>query len=266
MDKIIDLRELTFCIPIRIDSEFRLRNLLAVLRFYTSHIRANYILLEADSKQHIYSDSFQIDGLQYVYIHDENPIFHRTHYINYMLSMVKTRVAAVWDADAVAPVPQLRKAYENLLNGNSVMCYPYDGRFWGVSDFFSSAFCKSVDIRLLTHFSQPLYLMCSYYSVGGAFLVDVEGYRKYGWENEHFAGWGPEDVERYRRLLILGEKPLRVTGSLYHLFHTRGVNSGDFDKKLAMDTKKEYIRICSMYPEELRKEIELWEWTRKEGI
>ena len=43
-----DLKELTFCIPVRIDSEYRLRNLLAVLRFYATHIHANYILLEAD--------------------------------------------------------------------------------------------------------------------------------------------------------------------------------------------------------------------------
>ncbi len=265
MAKKIDLSELTFCIPVRIDSEYRLRNLLAVLRFYAAHIHANYILLEADSEQRI-AVLPRIATLQYVYIHDENPIFHRTRYINRMLSMVRTRVAAVWDTDAVAPVPQLRKAYDNVLDGDSVMCYPYDGRFWGVSEFFSSAFCRTTDIRLLGSYSQPLYLMCSYYSVGGAFLVDVEGYRRCGWENEHFAGWGPEDAERYRRLLILGEQPSRIAGSLYHLYHTRGVNSGDYDRTLALSTKKEYVRICSMYPDELRKEIESWEWTRKEGI
>ena len=265
MAKKIDLSELTFCIPVRIDSEYRLRNLLAVLRFYAARIHANYILLEADSKRRI-RELPRIASLQYLFVHDETPIFHRTHYINRMLSLVRTKVAAVWDTDAVAPVPQLHKAYDNVLNGDSVMCYPYDGRFWGVSEYFSSAFCRTTDIRLLSRYTQPLYLMCGYYSVGGAFVVDVEGYRRCGWENEHFAGWGPEDAERYRRLLILGEQPLRITGSLYHLYHTRGVNSGDYDRTLALSTKKEYVRICSMYPDELRKEIESWEWTRKEGI
>lgn len=87
-----DLSELTFCIPVRIDSEYRLRNLLAVLRFYAAHIHANYILLEADSEQRI-AGLPRITTLQYVYVHDENPIFHRTRYINRMLSMVRTRVA-----------------------------------------------------------------------------------------------------------------------------------------------------------------------------
>ena len=118
------------------------------------------------------------------------------------------------------------------------------------TDLKELTFCIPVRIdseyrlrNLLGSYSQPLYLMCSYYSVGGAFLVDVEEYRRCGWENEHFAGWGPEDAERYRRLLILGEQHSRIAGSLYHLYHTRGVNSGDYDKKLAMDTKKEYVHV-----------------------
>ncbi len=38
---------------------------------------------------------------------------------------------------------------------------------------------------------------------------------------------------------ILEEKPERISGSLYHLYHPRRVNSGDFDEKLALETKKD---------------------------
>ena len=96
--------------------------------------------------------------------------------------------------------------------------------------------------------------------MGGAYLVDVLRYRKYGWENEYFLGWGPEDAERYTRLEILGQKPCRVDGHLYHLFHPRGVNSGMSDKVLAKSTKKEYCKVCSLSPEELKKYIKSWKW------
>lgn len=255
------LNELTFCIPVRIDSEYRLRNLNAILRFYDSQIDARYIILEADSEQHLF-DLPNISTLKYVFVHDSNPVFHRTHYLNYMLSIIETKVAAIWDTDAVAPIIQVIKAYESVVNNKCVICYPYDGCFWGVTEYFSSAFCQNMNINIL-RIKQPLHLMCGYYSVGGAFLVNVDLYKEYGWENEYFIGWGPEDAERYRRVYILGGIIQRITGNLYHLYHTRGINSGNFDKQLAKITKREYIRICSMYPEQLRKEISYWTWIKR---
>lgn len=256
-----NMAELTFCIPVRIDSEYRMRNLLAVLAFYSRYVDARYILLEADKEQRILNLP-PIPGLRYQYIYDENPIFHRTYYINRMLSEVITKVAAIWDTDAIAPIPQLQQAYERILQSGRTMVYPYDGRFWGVEDFYSSIFCKHKKITILTDMDMPKYLIGGYYSVGGAFLVNVQSYKTLGWENEYFTGWGPEDLERYHRLEILGEKPERISGSLYHLYHTRGVNSGDFDEKLALETKKEYIHVCGMLPDELREYINTWDWIK----
>lgn len=179
-----------------------------------------------------------------------------------MLSKVSTETAGIWDTDAVAPIAQLLQAHQRISDEQTIMAYPYDGRFWYINDFFSSLFCEKLDIRLLTDFDMPRRLMCGYYSVGGAFLVNVGRYRQYGWENENFIGWGPEDSERYKRLHILGQTPVRVPGSLYHLYHSRGINSGDRDAEVIYKTKKEYSRICGMMPEELRKDIETWSWTK----
>lgn len=255
------MKELTFCIPVRIDSEYRFRNLLTLLRFYSQQLyMAKYILLEADTEQRI-KELPDVRGLRYIFVKDDNPIFHRTRYINYMLRETDTKIAAIWDTDAIAPVPQLVEAYRTMLQGGFTMIYPYDGRFWSIDNYFTRLFCKSLSIGLLADYPQPRVLMCGYYSVGGAFLVNVQRYRLFGWENEYFTGWGPEDAERYRRLELLGEKPLRVIGSLYHLYHSRGINSGEQDGKLAFQTKKEYCRVCAMYPDELRKYVDTWKWT-----
>lgn len=179
-----------------------------------------------------------------------------------MLNESTTQFVAVWNVDAIAPVSQLNQAYMCLLSDNVTLAYPYDGRFWQVNFFNSCLFHRKHKINFLTGYDVPRNLMSGYYSVGGAFLVNVHAYRKCGWENEHFIGWGPEDVERYHRLEILGERIVRVPGSLYHLFHTRGINSGDYDNALSEITKREYSRVCSMMPEELRSYISTWNWVK----
>lgn len=261
MTKRIDMTQLTFCIPVRIDSEHRLQNLLTVLTFYSRHIRASYIVLEADKKRQI-KELPKIEKLHYEFVMDMNPVFHRTRYINQMLREATTPLAAIWDTDAIAPMPQLYKAYNRLLTGESIMVYPYDGRFWRLDCFYTMLFKRNLQIKLLEHKDTPRIPMAGFYSVGGAFLVNIQSYKHCGWENEHFAGWGPEDVERYHRMEILGECPERVTGSLYHLFHTRGINSGDFDQNLSIRTRQEYVRVCSMMPDELRTYIATWSWIK----
>ena len=47
-------------------------------------------------------------------------------------------------------------------------------------------------------------------------------YVQAGGENEHFYGWGPEDLERVKRMEILGYSVTRIKGDLYHLYHLEG--------------------------------------------
>lgn len=257
----INLKDLTFCIPVRIDSPYRERNLVAALKFYARHIHCNYIIVEAAKEQHL-KKLPSIEGLTYHFIYDDNPTFHRTYYINQMLARTTTKIAAIWDADAIVAISQLNKAYRRIIEEQATMVYPYDGCFWRINDFFSSFFCKNLKISLLKDFPIMKTLMCGYHSVGGGFLVNVKLYKECGWENEYFIGWGPEDAERYKRLLILNKRPTRISGPLYHLHHPRGDNSRDGNKQVAYITKKEYCHVCSMQPDELKAYIETWNWIK----
>lgn len=100
--------------------------------------------------------------------------------------------------------------------------------------------------------------MNEYYSLGGAFLVNRDEYLKAGGENENFYGWGPEDYERFYRMEILNKEIVRIEGPLYHLFHTRGINSTYANKKMAIQCKEELCRICSMTTLELNNYIKTW--------
>lgn len=259
MKKIDKLQDLTFCIPIRIDSHYRYRNLKTLIRFYSKSTNAKFIVLEADSQKHL-TEISSSENLSYKFVLDYNPIFHRTHYINQMLSQVKTRIAAIWDADAIAPINQILAACHKIECEGKILVYPYDGRFWFVNDYLSEIFCKKLCLSCLINPLFVRYPMGRYSSVGGAYLVDVEKYKSLGWENEYFIGWGPEDSERYHRLEILGFTPDRISGSLYHLFHSRGINSGQHDINLMLSTKREYAHVCSMERNELKEYIQSWEW------
>lgn len=260
MKKII-LNDLTFCIPVRIDSIYRMRNLLAILKFYNKYFCTHYRIIEADKESHLKSLP-NIDGLTYEFVYDENPIFHKTHYINSLLASISTPFAAIWDTDMIAPAPQVQKAYCQIKDGGRVMVFPYAGYIWALDDFFSSCFCKELNINMLLNYPMPRSLMHGYACVGGAYLVDVDLYKKYGWENEYIEGWGPEDSEHFKRLQIFSNRPERISGPLFHLYHSRGINSGNFDKSLAFQTRKEYCHVCRMLPDQLKEYIKTWEWIK----
>lgn len=247
------MSDLTFCLPVRIDSPERMRNLKAVINFYLKNSEARFIILEADKDRHVnLADNPRID---YIFVDDSKEIFHRTRYINIMLRRCPTRFAAIWDADVIAPVSQIEEAVSMLHNPANVIVYPYGGRLRNTMDFISNCFARSLDIRVLSEFPQNSLLMCAYHSVGGGFIADRDCYLRYGGENENFTGWGPEDVERWKRLEILGYKPRRTDGEMYHLSHPRGINSKAKDPDTMFRTRSELAKVCGMMPDELREYI-----------
>lgn len=256
-----DLRNLTFCIPVRVDSANRKRNLYSVLKFYSLNTHSHYIILEADKQCHLQDLPFS-DEQSYKFVKDDNLIFHRTHYINQMLAKVKTPFAAIWDTDAIVPILQLSKAYDLLSEEKDTLIYPYDGYFWNINNFFSTIFSQKLNIHIFKSHLMERRLIYSSHARGGGFLVNVNLYKECGWENEFFRGWGPEDEERYKRLVILGRTPKRISGEMYHLFHPRGYNSRDYDDKTAYQTKREYCKICNMLPTDLKQYIKTWKWIK----
>ena len=256
------MNELTFCLPVRIDSNDRLNNLLTLLDYFSKYIIARYIILEADTQSKLQFLS-TYSNVKYIYVEDSNPIFHRTKYINQMLNLTETPYAAIWDVDAIVPIKQLFEAYLFLQKDNkSIIVYPFDGKFIPVNSDFSYLFHKQKDIKLFLCGDMPISFMYGKNCVGGGFLVKVDLYKKCGWENENFIGWGPEDAERYRRMVILGHMPYRIDGVLYHLYHERGFNSGLGDDNTVYLTKKEFCKICAMSKDKLECYVSTWKWIK----
>lgn len=248
---------LTFVIPTRIDSEERLRNLYAVLRWLMP-LGCKILLLEADTQKHVHLETLNAkSSIEYSFIQDSNPCFHRTRYINQLLRAAKTKVVSVWDTDIIADYSNIHEAVRLIVEQEMTLTYPYNGKYIMLSPEETLCFLKDQDIKLWE--SKNLSSVFERPFCGGAYFVDKERYLQIGGENEKFIGWGPEDAERLRRTQIMGYKTAWTSkGSAFHLWHPRNKNSSCFDDATAIAIRKEFVKVCSMDFSELQAYINTW--------
>ncbi|SMO70819.1 N-terminal domain of galactosyltransferase [Saccharicrinis carchari] len=252
--------ELTIVIPVRIDCKERKENLDIVLFSILETTSAFIIILEADSKRQYFFKERE-DRIKYVFIHDDNPILHRTHYLNKLLKMSETDKVGIWDTDVILNAKQIKDGI-NAINNGITLCYPYDGRFlflgakqsnqvrYNMTSFLNLTDENTTDVP--TALGRP--------SVGGAFIVNKDRYLQAGGENENFYGWGPEDAERLKRMEILQEPIARIKGPLFHLYHPRGINSACGYTERDKNNVNELIKVCSMKTAEMHDYIDTWTW------
>jgi len=250
------LNDVTFVFPVRVDCTERTANLLTVLHLLFNETGSRFIVLEADNEPRLNLPCLE-ERLIYRYVEDNDPIFHRTKYLNQLLLNAQTPIVGIWDTDVIVQVSQISEACRSIRKKEAVMSFPYNGRFLTANASVSDTFRKELDYQLLLN-SYSLY---GQFATGGAFLVDRNKYLEAGGENENFYGWGPEDAERVKRMEILELPITRAKGNLYHLFHPRGKNSYFYDEKRRIQNLKELIKICAMNKQELLDYIATWNYT-----
>lgn len=251
----MDLHDIcTFVIPFRIDSDERLRNLKAVLK-WLEPLNAVIILLEADKLPKA-DGVFTNKNITYIFIEDVNPIFHRTYYINMMMKKVRTEIVAVLDADVVINHSKIDEAIHSIIDDGQTIVYPYDSRLVYLSEEETEMFVKDMDLECLEQ--RDLSLLINRPSCGGVYLAHKKRYLALGGENEKFVGWGPEDAERMRRVTIMGGGVSWIgIGRAYHLYHPRLENSRYFNENVATELRLEFVKVCSMDKDELSAYIKL---------
>ena len=229
-----DLTNATFIIPIRIESQDRLRNVLTVLYFLMNNFDTNIIVKEVDTKSVFTTDVLPLlegaDGidlskLTHIFEQSDDPVFYRMHILNDMLSKSKTKVIINYDCDVLLPVESYTTAYASILSGQFDVVYPYGH---GVYQYQVAADDELVNEFIDSEFDFNTLVSKSNESTsdfGWVQFFDRESYIKGGMENENFKGSSPEDKERFFRFTTLGYKVGRLNNWLYHLEHSRGNNS-----------------------------------------
>ena len=254
--KRFDLKKCTFIIPLRIETEDRMRNIVTTLIYLTRLFDTNIIVKEVD-KESIYIREIQplleqalepkmLSCINHIFEKNDEFTFHRTKILNDMLWMVDTPVVVNYDSDIILPVETYIYATNMITKGwvhpdaeggqPVKIVYPYGfGNYqWQchvgdneVTNFINSGFN-------FEYFNGHMRQWDAKY--GFCQFVDTEEYKKLGGENENFIAYGYEDDERYFRFNLLSSVA-RINDYVYHLEHGRTKNSW-FNNPHCEDNKK----------------------------
>ncbi|OJU47702.1 MAG: hypothetical protein BGN96_05805 [Bacteroidales bacterium 45-6] len=245
------LSDVTFIIPIRLETVVRLENLLLSIKYIQKYFSTNILVLEAAEYNNGFIKKLVGKQVKYHFEEDRDSVFYRTKYLNLMTDMATSAYLAIWDSDVIIPKEQIIYAIKKLRDNTVDMIYPYDGHFYDTSDPIRELYIKTKNEKVL--FRNVLKMDLPYGSnmVGGAFMVNKNSYIESGKENEDFYGWGPEDGERFFRWRNIGMRVEHGIGNLYHLSHPRGMNSGFRSENQRSHTLKELSRMEQSSKEEI---------------
>jgi hypothetical protein len=247
----IDLRDVTFTIPVSYDHPDRKQNLDLSVCLLQRDFDTHVIVMEQGGEKFSYMKQYcRYERLQ-------GRDFHRTKMLNQMAELSATDIIVNFDCDTVLAPMQILQSVEKLREGAD-MVYPFDGRSARVPRNWFGRVEKYLDAGIfgVTQFKG----MDAYNSVGHCIFFRKDSFIEGGMENEYFISFGPEDVERYERFTRLGFKVERVKGPVYHMDHYIGVNSGNrnpyFKKNWA-----ELEKIRQMTDRQLQDYVKDFSWT-----
>lgn len=223
--------DLTFLIPIRIETEDRLRNIISSVSYILKHIPAKVLVKEvsphptfnirAIAKIKKYAD---ISNLEYHHEQTTEPLFCKSKVLNDLILASRTKVVANYDADCILPISSYHKAYELIINNQADVVYPYAcGVYQWKSDYNSEIYEEFVNTLDVSVLDKKKTLSSS--TIGWTQFVNREKYIDSFMMNENFISWGCEDDEFYYRMSVLGNRIERVNDYVYHLEHSRTNNS-----------------------------------------
>lgn len=257
----IDFKDITFTIPVRIDSDKRFNILLVVLKFLLKNFDSHFIILE-DGIESVVSKRLPkdiLEKIEYIYQKSDNNLFHRTRILNEMACKSKTKIVVNHDGDLICDPSLYLSAANQVRNPETPFATPYDGRVLYLKNDSEIIFENSdFDIGILNNIP-TIHSSCA--SRGGIVFSRLKEYIEVGMENENFMSWGYEDDDRNHRFNVF-KKFIRISGTLYHFEHARGQNSG-FDNPLLKKNLEERAKVLGMKHEELLNYISTWHWRIK---
>jgi len=224
--------DLTFLIPTRIETEDRLRNVIASVSYLLKHVNARVIVKEVSHRNTFryralpeikkYVDT---ERLTHLYEESNEPLFCKSRVLNDLIAASNTKVVANYDVDCILPVSSYRQAYELIINDQADVVYPYQcGIYQWCADFNMEIYDEFVRSSRGTDVLDRRKRL-SNSTIGWCQFVNRQKYINSYMMNENFVSWGCEDDEFYYRMNVLGNRIARIDNYVYHLEHSRTHNS-----------------------------------------
>lgn len=254
----LDLKDTTFIVPIRIESTDRAFNFQYVIQYLCRNFETNIMVWESDKKPIASEILRRINPyktkIKYWFEKTEDSTFHRTRLLNEMLADCKTTIVVNYDADILLEPSTYLKACEAIRSGQAHLVYPY---FLGESQ--KKVFRTTLRSNLLEEQKHhPARSLC-----GHCQFFDRKAYIEGGMENESFLSYGAEDVERMDRFRKLGYKVIWLDDCyVYHIEHSRGPNSGK-DNPHFEANENLFNDLSALDPDQLRAHYKTVSYLKK---
>jgi hypothetical protein len=256
----IDLRDVTFTIPLSIESEDRKKNLTILLDYLYKYFDTNVIICESDKEMKIKQFWKQewSSFCRLLFLENKTSFFYKTRLLNTMTKTVKTDIVVSYDSDVLLPPLKYVEAANKIRSKELDFCYPFNKPLKHIEKDSLLLLYKSLDLDMIdamtkiTHQGIP---------PGGCFFMNKEKFIAAGMENENMVSWGPEDQERLSRIKKLNYNVGSIDGHLYHMDHMITQNSY-YSNPLYQINVTEFEKIKRMSELELRQYIKGFSWLR----
>ena len=271
-----NLTDTTFIIPVKIESDDRLRNAITVCCFLLSKFDTNILIKEVNSEPVFENEALpqikefigDTSNISYYFEKEsDDSFFHKTRYFNELLSKCNTDVVSAYDIDVLLPVSTYLKS-EKMCKGEYDLVYPFgfgtqenqvkwQKKVFASDELVSDFLNQNFDFSIFENHSQKDRAQW-----GHAQFFKRTSYVEGGMENENFKAWGPEDEEKHYRFPKLGYNIGRIFDWVYHLEHSRGDDS-ERTNIYFRDNLKLMEDIRSLSVEELRNYYNTQEYLKK---
>ena len=252
-NNMINLKNITFIIPIYYDSEDRKQNLEIIIKWIKYNFETNIYIKEVGNKSYFSYLKNDIDLYEFEF--QDNDIIHRTKILNDLTKKTNTPFVCNYDADILLPINQYIESLHRLNSGIDFV-YPYTYFYRIPRQNFIELFLNNFNEKTFIEYNKNYNTGESY---GGVLFFNKNSFIKAGMENENYISYGPEDWERPIRFNNLGFNIERLDGNLYHIDHWIGDNSSTNNPHF-FNNHKEFEKVKQMNKEELQEYIKTWEW------
>jgi len=240
-----DLKDVTFLINIKIDSGIQNENLISVTDFITRYFSTHILIIESDNEQHYFPEK-DSKYIHYQYIKKGNDVHAYNKQINNVLLKTATPFIAIWDANAIVPPGQILEAVNKLRKNETILSYPYDGRFCCCDELTSTLFRKTCDVEVLSMSVSGMSLRFGYYSVSGAVILNKRSYMALGGEKVILSNSELEDKTRHK-IIELSNLPVSFSeGCLFRLWYPAEKHGLLGNSAFKINDLRRYLRICSV--------------------
>jgi len=248
------MEDLTFIIPIRVDTQDRIDNCMTILRFLQRHFPQSEVLLmeqDAESRTDRVIEAFPSVRRDFVCNPDR---FSKSVAVNTGIALATRGLICMCDTDILLHPDAIRRAATLLRKRRKRVVIPHNRMFLDVSGELKAEISGSLDLekygKVRCFADAPVRPdLVLRENNGGIFIADKEVLVLEGGLNKKMISYGWEDTEFSRRLDKLGYYTFMLPEfNLVHLDHRRGpdsqinemfdVNRSEFEKVSAMSRRQ----------------------------